>query len=291
GVTLSGVLTDPAQPAGGGLCGVLLDTGAVRRIGPSRMWVETARRWAGRGVPTLRLDIEGIGDADGPAVAYPDDALFHRPELLSQVRTALDFLQQRGTAETFLLAGLCSGAYWALHVCLDDDRVQAGALVNCRVVVWDEGLTAGRYARILFTQRPSLARIRRAASPRLVRDIVLWLLALPARVLRRRLSSRGRGVSAGSETDRVLRRLQDSGKRILFLFAEREPLEDELVRTGWRSRLAQSPVITFEHTAVNDHTLRPGWAQEQARAALDGFLGDALGDARTDPVSSRSGAA
>jgi dienelactone hydrolase len=291
GVMLSGVLTEPDRPRDGGACVVLLDTGAVRRIGPSRMWVETARRWAGRGVPTLRLDIEGIGDADGPAVAYPDDALFHRPELLSQVRSALDFLQRRGVGETFVLAGLCSGAYWTLQLGLADDRVTAGAMVNCRVVVWDDGLAAGRYVRILFTQRPSLARIRRAASPRLVRDILLWLLALPARVLRGRVSTRGRAGSAAGETDRVLGRLRDSGKRMLFLFTEREPLEDELERSGWRSRLAQSPAIAFEHIAVNDHTLRPGWAQEQARAALDRFLADAVEARPAEPVSSTSGPA
>ena len=109
GPTLSGILTQPSRPAGGSLCAVLLDTGAVRRIGPSRLWVQTARRWAMRGIPTLRLDIEGIGDATGPAVAYPDDALFHRPELLDQVRSALDALELRGVGATFLLAGLCSG--------------------------------------------------------------------------------------------------------------------------------------------------------------------------------------
>jgi alpha/beta superfamily hydrolase len=31
------------------------------------MWVEASRRWAALGVATLRIDLEGIGDADGDA--------------------------------------------------------------------------------------------------------------------------------------------------------------------------------------------------------------------------------
>jgi hypothetical protein len=219
-------------------------------------------------------------------VGYPDDGPFHRPELLDQVRCALDSLQERGVGDSFLLAGLCSGAYWSLRVCVTDDRVAAAALLNCRVVAWDEGLAAGRYVRILLTQRPSMARIRRAASPQLVREVVRWLVALPARGLRALLSSRRRSSAHGSETDRVLAALRDSGRRVLILFSEREPLSDELVRSGWRARLEQSPDISFEHIAVNDHTLRPGWAQDQAQAALDRFLAGELGAARADPVSS-----
>ena len=164
-------------------------------------------------------------------------------------------------------------------MCATDDRVRAAALLNCRVVAWDDGLAAGRYVRILLTQRPSLARIRRAASPRLIREILRWLVGLPARGLRALAPSRRQAAAGGTETDRLLGRLRDSGKRILILFSEREPLRDELERSGWRARLQQSPAISFEHIAVNDHTLRPGWAQDQAQAALDRFLAAELGGA------------
>ena len=49
---------------------MLLNSGAVRRIGPQRMWVEAARRWAALGVPTLRFDVVGVGDSDGDGSAY-----------------------------------------------------------------------------------------------------------------------------------------------------------------------------------------------------------------------------
>ena len=31
----------------------------------SYWWVELSRHWAARGVPTVRIDFEGIGDSDG----------------------------------------------------------------------------------------------------------------------------------------------------------------------------------------------------------------------------------
>ncbi len=54
---LFGVLSrrsgEQAEPTG-----VLLNAGPQRRTGPNRMWVEIARRWAAKGVPTLRLDAD-----------------------------------------------------------------------------------------------------------------------------------------------------------------------------------------------------------------------------------------
>ena len=48
---LVGILTEPTDGPVSDLCVVLLNAGAIRRIGPNRMWVEAARRWAQRGVP------------------------------------------------------------------------------------------------------------------------------------------------------------------------------------------------------------------------------------------------
>ena len=56
------------------LCAVFLNAGAVRRIGPNRLWVEAARRWARAGVPSVRMDLEGIGDADGDPRAIATSA-------------------------------------------------------------------------------------------------------------------------------------------------------------------------------------------------------------------------
>lgn len=280
GQRLAGVVTLPAEPRGDGVCAVLLDTGSVRRTGPNRMWVEAARRWAARGVPSLRVDLAGIGDADGPIVGYPDDALFHDPELLCQLRAALDDLVHRGVGERFLLVGLCSGSYWAFRTSLEDPRVTGVALLNQRVVVWDEGLAPSRYVRRLLTERPSLRRFRRAITLPRVREVLRWLLRAPVRPVRR--GSAGGDGPQPVHRDDLLERLRTSGTRVTYLFAEREPLYDELVKSGWLARLEQSGTVTVHRLAVNDHTLRPPWAQARAHEILDGALEREL--AVGDPV-------
>src|SRR6202042_2243740 len=104
---LAAVLAAPDEPHPGaeGLCVVLVKAGGVRRMGPSRMWVEAARRWAGSGVPTLRLDVEGLGDADGDPAPYAADAGLYVPELVPQVISALDELVRRGIGSRFVLGG------------------------------------------------------------------------------------------------------------------------------------------------------------------------------------------
>jgi dienelactone hydrolase len=290
---LSGILVSPRRPTADGLCAVLLNAGAVRRIGPSRMWVETARRWAERGVPTLRLDVHAIGDSDGAAVGYPDDSGFHRDELVADVRSAFDFLQETGAGDRFFVGGLCSGAYWAFQTAGSDPRVCAVAMLNPRVLVWHPGVAPARYVRTLLSERPSPSRIRQVVTPALARDVLRWLLreavdrltAAPRRWLGRRSRGGGGPADGTGDIDELLTQLIESGKRALFLFSEREPLYDELFRAGRIARLQSAPAVTIERLAVADHTLRPSWAQNRAQDALDAALTRELGGSG-DAVSS-----
>jgi alpha-beta hydrolase superfamily lysophospholipase len=265
---MAAILTSPAQPTPSGVCAVLLNTGAVRRTGPSRLWVEVARRWALEGVPSLRLDLPGIGDAEGPVVAYPEDSLFHDDGLLDAVAAALDAMTERGTDRRFLLLGLCSGAYWAFRTAIDDARVSGVVLINQRVVAWDEGLAPSRYVRRLLTERLSWSRIRRVVTVPLAMTVMRWLLTSPMRWVRKAR----RRSPASRDFEQLLERLAMSQTRTTYLFAHREPLYDELLRAGWLERLRQTGRFTVERVAVADHTLRPLWAQSQLHAGLDRAL-------------------
>ena len=63
-----------------------------------------------------------------------------------------------------------------------------------------------------------------------------------------------------------------SGKRLMLLFSDNEPLHEELISGGQLARLDRSPNVTLERIPVRDHTLRPSWAQTRAHAALDRAL-------------------
>ena len=119
---LFGILTEPLGERRD-LCAVLMNAGPQRRTGPNRMWVEIARRWAVRGVPTLRFDLAGIGDSDGDAAALVRVASLYAPAYAGQARAALDTLSAHGLPGRFVVLGLCAGAYWSTHTALEDKRV------------------------------------------------------------------------------------------------------------------------------------------------------------------------
>ncbi len=289
GGVLSGVLTLPADDPGVAArpCAVFLNAGAARRIGPSRMWVEAARRWAARGIPSLRLDALGIGESDGPPTPYAADGSLYEPSFVTDVTAALDELERRGIGDRFLLVGLCAGAYWSLYAGLDDPRVDGIVLLNLVAVVWDHGIEASRDLRRALTSR-SWTRIRRNITWGRVRAILVMFASAPVRAARRRRPAADSPPSLQARTEAVLTRLEASGKRVSMVFHAREALLGELERSGWLNRFARSEHVTVQRIAVNDHTFRPVRMQAQVHAALDAALERELA-ARTSDVAATPG--
>jgi hypothetical protein len=272
GGDLSAVLTETLTGAEHGLCVLLLNPAAVRRIGPHRTWVEASRRWAAVGVPTLRVDAAGIGESPGEEGLYRDDAALYEPALYAQVLGAMDFLHARGTAERFVLIGLCASANWALHCALLDERVSGLVLINLRAVIWDHDLAPARYAHALFSQPFSLARVRRAATPQRIMATIRWVIGAPFRRLRAGLAGDDYQAEDERQAQALLDAISGSDRRVLLLFSEHEPVYEELVRSGASQGLSAAPGVSLERIAVRDHTLRPVWAQEQLHATLDRAL-------------------
>jgi alpha/beta superfamily hydrolase len=269
-VRLSGVLTTPSRP-GGRAAVVFLDSGAVRRIGPNRMWVEAARRSAARGVTTLRLDIEGVGDADGEVAPYAQAAALHDPKLTKQVSVALDFVIERTGMDGVILVGLCSGAYWALHTMLENPRAKGCVLVNARVFFYRVGLRASRDVRRVTEDPLSWERLRRNVTGARLAAARRWVLAAPSR----RLALWRHGAEAGSykqQVGEVVRRIGESGKPAALIFSAREPLDEELAQFGWLAEMQSWPASYIERIAVDDHTIRPIRSQRQLLDALDRSL-------------------
>ena len=293
-----GILTEPENTTRTGLCAVFLNAGAVRRIGPNRMWVDASRRWAARGVPSLRLDIEGIGDADGDAFAFADVNAFYRPGLERQVTAALDLLEARGLGNRFILIGLCSGAYWAFQVGVADDRVTAIAMLNPRALIWDPHVfvrLASRDARKVL-ERSSWGRLLRGRiGPRRVASVgralaIRYTDALLDAAAAGRL--RSRGAPRPDSVESLLSGLDRRGTNVLLAFSDEEPLCGWLEDRGVPARFARWPNASFVRLPGRDHTVRPIVAQTAVQALLDRVLDGQLraaGETHTDP--SRSSAA
>ncbi len=258
-----GVLAEP-EGARRDVTAVLLNAGAIRHIGPNRMWVEAARRWAAQGVPTLRLDLESIGEAAGADTAYADEANFYTPELTTQVGPVLDALVERGLPPRFLLAGLCSGAYWAAHTADADPRVATAVLLNPRLLYWDEETEPRREVRrALSVFTPSGFRRLLTAERPLARLIAVLRYVLVSSLRRRQAD-----VTPASATAELIERLSRRGQRAVFAFSGHEPLHDELRRSGDAERLDIRPLPLISHT------LKPAEAQRAAHAVLDAALAE-----------------
>jgi pimeloyl-ACP methyl ester carboxylesterase len=282
GKRLAGVLAQPtASPASeAAICAVLLNAGAVRRIGPNRMWVEAARRWAALGVPSLRLDAVGLGDSDGDERLYYRTSEFYRHEIAEQVLAALDELESRGLPGRFLVGGLCSGAYWGFHAALADERVRGLILVNLWSFVWSEEIAVARDARRART-------LLRSGAWREVARIAVGQGRI-GRMVRTKLRSVV-GAARGDEDtlaelsdaiDDALGQLRDRRVQTLLLLSLGEPLSEDLRDDGRIDRLAEWPNLQLERIPLEDHIFRPVWAQRHVHSALDGALTRTLRDQR-----------
>jgi alpha-beta hydrolase superfamily lysophospholipase len=274
GGRLFGILSERMDSPPGELALVLLNAGAIRRVGPSRLWVALGRQWAARGVPTFRLDLDGIGDASGDSHRYVDVAGLYAREYVHQVRAVLDDLVERGTAQRFALFGLCAGAYWAFHTALVDDRVSLAVMLNPRLLFWDSDAVTARRTRGLRRNVLRVDSWQRAlqGDRRLVARRLLSSARLVAtEPLRYRARQRAHGESRAA-TETAFEQLSARSARAVFLFTGGEPLVDELGAAGIPARADRWPGVEFVELPGRDHTLRPVWMHEHVHAAVDGAL-------------------
>jgi pimeloyl-ACP methyl ester carboxylesterase len=278
---LFGVLAEPVGNSTG-LCAVLLNAGPQRHTGPNRMWVEIARRWAARGVPTLRIDLAGIGDSDGDATALVRVASLYVPAYVQQARAALDMLGARGLPERFLLLGLCAGAYWSMHAALQDERVTGIVMLNPRAMIWDEWVYTVRRTRDLrerlllaSTWRRILRRdITLARHLETARAIAGRALSTPLRARQRFAASRRADEQGPDPVEALFDALRDRDQRALLLLTGKEPLRMEFEASGLFDHLERWPnlELVLAGTSADTHTLTPLWLQREVHELVDRAL-------------------
>lgn len=229
---------------------VLVGAGALPHTGPNRAWVELARRWAARGIPTVRLDLAGIGEAGGDGRELMSDESQYESWRVDDVRALLDQLQAEGIAERFVLGGLCSGAHCSLHVGLADSRVCGLLLINLFLVTWSTELIAER------VRRPAIAD----------GDPNPGVLSLDSPLERRQVAA---AVAAFDQ-------LNERGTDMLLLFGEEEALYREFVRQGLCGQLDRWPSVRLERYQSGDQMFRAQWLQRHVHERLDEALGRML---------------
>ncbi len=273
---LFGILAEPTDSPSPGPCLVMLNSGAIRRVGPNRMWVEFCRHWAAKGIPTLRLDLEGIGDSDGDAARitrlYP--SVMYTEERIGQAIAAIDMLEQRGLGNRFILAGLCSGAYWSFNAARRDERVSAVFLINPRILFWDGAIQAERDNRTTARRGSQWRRVLRGEVS--LARAISFLGHASVTMLRQAFAGRSAWQARSAALDGALDHLRDTDKRVQIFFSGDEPLRDELEIEKRLSHLEPWPNIRVDYMPGSSHTLRPFVAQASATDIFNRAFGEEI---------------
>ncbi len=130
---LFGVLSEPV--AGSARRAVLLlNTGPARRVGPSRMHVIWARRWAREGVAVMRLDLPGLGDSE--ALAGEREGEAYAITSAPAIAQALGELRARCGPVDCQVIGICSGAFHAYRAAVAGLPIRTLVLINQAAYRW-----------------------------------------------------------------------------------------------------------------------------------------------------------
>ncbi len=115
---LVGVFEPEAKPRLQPFGVIMLTAGMLPSAGPFRLHVDLANSLAKHGIPSLRFDLSGIGES--LATGNPGTSL---ERAATEIRAAIDYLEQEEQIKQVALFGLCSGADDALFAALEDGRV------------------------------------------------------------------------------------------------------------------------------------------------------------------------
>ena len=255
--SLFGIISQPQKRITADFAVVLLCGGAPHRISANGMYVTIARRLARCGIPSIRLDLSGIGDSlprPGCATNKP-----YTDVLGEDVAAAMNAVEEICDVSQFKLFGLCSGAYAATQAATSDrviDLVLANQLLYYLTGDELESLASGDYRSAHELDFP------RSKSP-VYKLAVKILKKIPAA-----LNWPGEWLSQyliGGPLNRDLKALAARGIRISFVQSSRDSAVDALHIAAGRTvrqliRTGDAQLQVFDGT---DHTFSPRHSQQQ----------------------------
>lgn len=237
---LTGVLSSPdvidhTQPVV-----LILNAGIVHRSGPFRLHVDISRSLARSGFQAFRMDLSGLGDSD---VRREIDPGQNRAVL--DTTDAIEFLASQTGASKFIVIGLCSGAYNAHLVAINDARIVGAVFMDGLVYPTEEH---HRRERMIRLTRPR--KWRNAVKRRLMSDVM------------EQANPDAPDASEFFETDRTadqvtfeLQRLLDRDVQLLHLYTEgyagissRSQFEEMFGLVPDEEQLQVEYYENFEHT-------------------------------------------
>ncbi len=253
---------------------VMLNAGAIHHVGPNRLYVNLARRLAAKGLASLRMDLEGIGDSIRRTPGrenhpYPGTAV-------DDTCAALEFLRERYGYRRFILLGLCSGAHTAFHsaLALEQEAIEDIVLINPWYFYWVEGMSldTSRHFEDVAAYKKSMRDPNRwkrllLGKVNFARLARVGLSHMKATALATYTSLRERFFpSSGTRLSRDLRRLLAAKRRISVYISAGDPGREILMHEARRTvtQALKSGAMRLQSIPGTDHT----FSQSRPRADL-----------------------
>jgi pimeloyl-ACP methyl ester carboxylesterase len=264
GESLFSIFSQPANRSASSDWGLIfMNAGGVRHIGPNRMWVEAARRWAAQGIPSARLDFIRVGESAGDELASV--ASLHGDDIVEQIAAVMDAMQSELHCRRFIAVGLCSGAFAAFQAAIQLSAIRSTVLLNPQLFFWDPETEPRRVAK-------------RAGSG--YANLGYWRRLLKGEIQRARLKEAAQGALSdlfriGRKTQipaaamaRAWRQLKRFQTRVMLVFADGEPLIEEMVNER-QLPPADNPLLRCVRVGSTGHTFRALWAQKLVHDLID----------------------
>ncbi|MGQ7937715.1 serine aminopeptidase domain-containing protein [Paraburkholderia sp. D1E] len=304
GGRMFGIYCTPESRTAAAPAVLMLNTGAVSRIGNARLGVRFARRLARQGIASLRVDLGGLGDSEPSQDAVSLDALYAQAGA-DDAACAARWLTAQGHCGAVLL-GICAGAFVGLHAASREPAVIGAVLVNLQKFTWqnicDEhgkpsvpvaafGSTRS-YLRSMCQPRKWIRVVRgQTGGLPVARELAARFAARFGAALADRLE-RICGVQLGPrEEQRLFTALHARGVHTRLLYGVLDEGVEELeryfgVRGGRLRRFGRIGVAFCERT---DHAILSARAQENVMSYFEDFFRSTFDEARQSESSVSGG--
>lgn len=249
---------------------LLLNAGAIGRIGPNRMHVELARRIASSGSLVLRLDLSGMGDSTPREGA--DENVVYSEHAITDVGVAVAWARAQDV-EDVVVVGLCSGAYHAYKAAVAGQAIDRIVLINPLTFDYTPGMSLDSAAFHVTAQTQLYkASLRKASSWKkllsgevrigpIVRVLLRRVGVLARHHMRNLLRSSGVRMHDDLGTDLIT--LAQRGVALRFIFSASDPGRKLLLEQGGSvvGSLMGQGVLEMEVIDGANHTFTPLWSQ------------------------------
>lgn len=272
-----GVFCQPRCPHERAPAVLLVNTGNVHRVGNGRFTVLMARRLAGQGIVSLRMDLGGLGDSlhheDSPTL----EAVYARHSV-TDATAGVEWLMAAGHPGVVTF-GVCAGAYVSIHTALAHPRVVGCMSINLPFSFWGGPQVKPGAHHFLVGK----------VYWRSIRNPHMWLLLLTSRATGRaitverarrwyvRLTSLASRLGVNTSTGAIRQLLMDlerKGVRTSLAYGSLDAGLDELaIRFGPNgSELGRLTNVTVTILEKVDHSLFSRTARDVVMAHFEEFL-------------------